>query len=78
MYHSYAKEELDGKEPMPMEVFKERKKVNNELSKAQLDDDMNEKNGWHQIDGVKHHMLDIMELKELRSISIYLPLSYYI
>ena len=34
MYHSYAKEERDGKEPMPMEVFKERKKVINELSKA--------------------------------------------
>ena len=29
------KAELDGKDPMPIEVFKERKKVINELSKRQ-------------------------------------------
>ena len=29
------KTEIDGKEPMPIEVFKERKKVINELSKGE-------------------------------------------
>ena len=32
------KTEIDGKEPMPIELFKERKKIINELSKSKMED----------------------------------------